>query len=68
MNTLRNALEIIDHIESSRAGVTARQLADRTGVHIRSLYRYLSVIAEVKPIYTEQDGKFRRYKMLEKTR
>lgn len=64
MNTLRNALEIINHIESSRAGVTARQLADKTGVNIRSLYRYLSVIAEVKPIYTERDGRLCRYKML----
>lgn len=61
---LRKYLQMVTHIQNRRAGVRAGELAEAMGMPVRAVYRYLSLINETQPLYTENRGKMVFYKIL----
>jgi predicted DNA-binding transcriptional regulator YafY len=55
---------MVTHIKNRRAGVRAGELAEAMGMPIRVVYRYLSLINETQPLYTESRGRMVFYKIL----
>lgn len=62
--TLGRALEILGLIESRRQGVSPSDIGQRLGISLRSTYRYLNTLSEIKAIYTERKGRQVYYKIL----
>ena len=57
---------VLRHIETSRIGLTAGEIAARTGIPLRTAYRDLADLEKSGfPLYTEKDGRVQRWKLVE---
>lgn len=61
---VKTYLKIFKLIQSRRNGIRPTEIIEALGIAHRRLYRYLTIIAEIEPLYTERRGKYVYYKLL----
>ncbi len=58
--------QILRHLEANRNGLTAAQIAESTGISLRTAYRDLDDLEKAGfPVYSEKDGKGNLWRFLE---
>lgn len=57
--TLARGLSVLQTVATSRAGLTAQEVADHVGVHRTIAYRLLSTLAQFRLVAKGEDGRYR---------
>ena len=57
--TLARGLSVLQAVATSRAGLTAQEVADHVGVHRTIAYRLLSTLAQFRLVAKGEDGRYR---------